>query len=348
MEIPKSTIKDFFLYLFIIVSLSVSLGNVLAIVFSIIDKLIPDSVASGTYGYYYVSSVQDAPRLAIASLIVLFPLFVLFSWLAAREIKLHPERKEIFIRRGYIFLALFISLCSIVATFITTIYLYLGGELSMRFAWKALALLIVAGVVFGYYFYTLHRDYTKETKSPVYFLIGGSFISIGVIVWSIMVFGTPSAVRAARFDDTRISNLQEITSQIETYTRTKGKLPQDLAELARIDQYSGYSIPLTDPENGQAYVYSIVTEPESQKATYGTDFILLSDAVYQLCATFNTRSIDTARSSVVRSVATSPSVGVAQKVPLDKIMSQDTPSPYVMSWSHDAGNYCFTRMVIKN
>lgn len=321
METPKSTIKEFFIYLFVAITLSVSIGNLLDILFTIIEKLVPDSLSGANSMYYY--DMSTLPRLAIASLIILFPLYLLFSWLAAKDVTKHPERKEVFVRRAFIYFALFLSLCTIIGTGIAAVYSFLGGELTARFLWKAISVLVVSASVFGYYAYSLRRDYRTMTKLPIIISALATVAVIGVIAWSISVFGSPATMRAMRFDQTRVSDLQSITYQVQEYTVNKGVLPASIEEAYRGSRYAqDLDIPM-DPETSVSYSYEVVTQPETYKNSSAAQYTLKTDAKYKLCATF--------------ALATTDGQAVVEP-----------GKSGAVSWSHDAGKYCFDRLIVKD
>lgn len=72
------------------------------------------------------------------------------------------------------------------------------------------------------------------------------------IIAGFFIVGSPQTERLRRFDDQRISDLQNIQSQIVNFWQRKERLPDSLGELK--DDVSGWLAP-QDPENGKAYEY---------------------------------------------------------------------------------------------
>lgn len=101
-------------------------------------------------------------------------------------------------------------------------------------------------------------------KYFVYFII---LVIAAAIVGGFFVIGSPMDARLVRFDEQRISDLQNIQSQIITYWQNNGKLPVKLADLE--SDISGFRIP-ADPETKAEYSYEIRSTEE-----------------FTLCATFN-------------------------------------------------------------
>jgi hypothetical protein len=154
----------------------------------------------------------------------------------------------------------------VIVDVIVLINSFLGGELSTRVLLKVLALLIVVGAVFGYYFYDL-RDESFSSRTGNYFAWGATILVIASLVWSFSVIGSPMSERQRRFDDQRVNDLVQIQYQIINYWQLKGQLPTDIAQLT--DPISGFKAPL-DPESDNAY-----------------EFVKTGAKAFQLCAKFD-------------------------------------------------------------
>jgi hypothetical protein len=137
------------------------------------------------------------------------------------------------------------------------------------------------------------------------------------VVTGFFIVGSPQQERLRRFDERRVSDLQNLQSQILYYWQSKATLPQNLAALN--DSISGFTVP-RDPESGQEYQY-VATSPQS----------------FQLCATFDVGS----------SMSNS-----AKTVPLPARMSAPSPAGYDGSandnWAHGSGRVCFDRNIDKD
>jgi hypothetical protein len=89
------------------------------------------------------------------------------------------------------------------------------------------------------------------------------------VITGLVLAGSPSEERFRRYDQERISDLQQIQSSvIETYDTQYGHLPQTLEEAMKRSPVSPEFF--VDPETKQPYSYSV-----------------LSSESYQLCATFS-------------------------------------------------------------
>ena len=100
--------------------------------------------------------------------------------------------------------------------------------------------------------------------------LAGGIIIIS-IVWGFAVLGSPRTQRLIKYDEQKISDLQNINNQITNYYSSKGTLPNTLTEMAN----GSYYITQTDAQNGKPYEYA---------KTSGT--------TYNLCAEFNKASDD--------------------------------------------------------
>lgn len=308
----KTTAKDIFFYLGIIITLSVSVGNIISILFQALEKVFNDPLISN-----YVSDIyNDSTRLAVASLVILFPLYVLFSWLVSKDVMKMPEKKDILIRKATIYIALFVTTCTLVGTLISVVYTFLGGELSALFGWKAFTVFALALSIFGYYFYTLRRDYTIISKTPLIISIVASLVVLSVIIYSISILGTPAEMRKRKLDDQRLSGLSSIQSQVFNEFLRNKILPKNIDAV--VDPFGGFVLP-QDPVTKENYEYIVV------KNTLPAEF--------KLCATFDTiRNLNNLNKGSI-------------DFPITQNYYAGDMSPY---WNHTAGRVCFTRTITQD
>src|SRR3989338_7113522 len=104
----KFSPKDFFLYLGLVASLYVSVGSVLVLLFNYVDALFPDAL-QGKY-----NSFSGPIRFAMSSLIVAFPLLVVFTRVMNGRIREEVSRMNLTIRKWLLFFRLFLSGADIV------------------------------------------------------------------------------------------------------------------------------------------------------------------------------------------------------------------------------------------
>lgn len=273
----KTTPKDFFLNLAWLATLYGSVISLLNLLFDVISRVFPDVVAP-----YYVSTGYSASiRWSIAVMIVLFPAYILISRYLRKVFVAEPVKREIWVRRWFVFLTLFLSSATMIVDVIVLINSFLGGELTTRFLLKILATLIVAGAVFGYYFYDLRTE-GGSNRAGKMFAILSALLVVASLIWAFVVIGSPANERLRRFDGQKVQDLQNIQWQVVSYWQAKGKLPVGLATLN--DSISGFIAPV-DPQTKQSY-----------------DYKTTGNKAFQLCANFNLDN----KTDPVNSVKTAP------------------------------------------
>ncbi len=279
--------REAFFHLLAFVTLYASVVSVLVLLFEYLNRLFPDVAFDPSY--YDDSSFI---RWFIAMLIVSFPLFAWMSKLITRDIAKNPERSWSPVRRWLTYLTLFVTAGVLIGDGITLLFFLLEGEISIRFILKVLAVLAVAGSVFGYYFLALKLSPNDPKTGQLNrsFAIGAWVVAIGVIAWGMFFAGTPLAQRARRMDDLRVNHLRTIQQEIynviydgsdryndgKPFTSLPNPIPSTLDEVLEKAEYQRPEI--RDPETGDLYGYLVVREPVNE---------------FELCATFDTvRDLD--------------------------------------------------------
>ena len=256
----KKTNKDSLFYIGLVFTLCVSINSFLFIVFSIIDKLMPDPANF----YYYQIGMQSEVALMIATTIIVFPLYLLFSYLIDKDIARDTSKRDLTLRKSVIYLALIVTSLTIISVIIATIYAYLMGSLLNTFLLKSLVVFLVSGFLFAYYYYSLDRNYKSSTRVPMILSILASLVILLTIVCSIYIFGSPSKVRDLNIDSAKVNDLTSISFSITNFYSQNNKLPENLNQLGNN---------LKDKETGLDYGYIVLSASSSK---------------YFLCATFKT------------------------------------------------------------
>lgn len=158
----KAEPKDFFLHLFTMGLMYYSVGSFINLVFDIINKIFPD-VAN--YIYSGDSGFSTGMRMSIASLVVLFPLYLYLNYYLHKLYENHPEKKQLRIRKWLTYLTLFVAAITLAGDLVWVIYAFLGGEITTRFILKAITVLVVSGVVFYYYLTDIKKEETAVPQS---------------------------------------------------------------------------------------------------------------------------------------------------------------------------------------
>jgi len=267
MEQENQTIKrniprDLFLHLLAIVALYWSSISFVTLLWQFINNFLPDALE-----FYTNSYSLDLIRFNVSAIIIVFPVFIAVSWYLNKIYRRELAVRDSKIRKWLIYLTLFIASLVIIGDLIFVINSLLGGEITTRFILKALSVVLVAGLVFGYYLDDVRRE--VPTKLAKYFAWTTSVLVLAVIVGSFFIVGSPTSARLNQFDQQKVYDLQEIQYQIVNYWQTKEKLPATLVDLT--DSISGFRAPV-DPQTNLPYQYTIKDA---------------EDLSFELCATFN-------------------------------------------------------------
>lgn len=149
--------KDVFLNILSILTLYISAGSFLALLFQYINVFFPDPLQS----FYETRSAYSAIRWAIAALIVFYPVHLWLMWSLHKSYLLTPLKRNLRIRKWLVYFTLFATGLILMGDIVALIYNLLGGELTVRFTLKVLTVLLVAGTVFGYYFWDIKKHKTE-------------------------------------------------------------------------------------------------------------------------------------------------------------------------------------------
>jgi len=299
----KMTPKDFFMHLLGFFALYASIISFIALFFQYINMLFPDKLN------FYFTSILNIIHSASATLLIVFIVFLLITWLIEKDLNKNPAKRNLTFRKWLIYFTLFASAVTIIIDLIRLVYDFFDGDLTIKFFLKILIVLLVAGGVFGYYLWDLKRTVGKKYKLPRIIAIIVSLVVLVGIVIGFFVGGSPAVQRQRKADDQRVMHLQELQGQIINYWQMKEALPVELADLT--DSISGF-VPPVDPETGANYEYNITSALE-----------------FELCATFSTVSLNNNSENI--------------RIPSKAIYYGN--DPYNQNWAHETGRTCFDRTI---
>jgi len=302
---PKTTPKDFFLWAGAMVSLFGSIIAFVSLMFDYINYAYPDVL-----NYYSSDPYQNGASYEMASFVILGALCLILLRVIHRTIQKDRSRADIWVRRWALFLTLFIAGAAITVDLIVLLTSFLNGdELTTRFILKVLIVLFVAAAGFMHFLADLWGYWVENPKLSTRVTWGVGALGILTIAAGFLILGTPQHARMVRFDQQKVSDLEQIQSQIISYYQAKQALPTNLSDLNNSLSYQ--TIPL-DPQSGTDYDYHVTTPPHS----------------FELCANFNTAG------NVDQYGVYSAPVGVTTHTAGGKD-----------NWAHAAGNYCFERTI---
>lgn len=263
MEHSKASAKDFFLHLGAIVALYTVTVSFVNLVFKIINRAFPQ-VGANIYAWGSGSEIS----LPVATLIIFFPLFILLSYLVYRVYEQNPDKKEMLVRKWLIYITLFIAGLILAIDLVTVLYKFLDGQdLSAAFWLKALAVLLVAASVFGYYIQDIRNRVSPRGRKI--WVLATSCLLLATIIIAFSIIGSPQTQRLIRLDNQKISDLQNLNWQVINYWQINGMIPDQMPGITK------------DQQTGTPYQY---------KKT--------GNMTYELCAVFNRASSADQNSSV--------------------------------------------------
>jgi len=242
----NTTARDVFMYLLVLIVLSISAANLGTLLFQYVNIYVPDAALQQCYG----TSCSDAIRWSLASLIVVFSVLIWARRFIQRDISAHPEKAQLGIRRWAFYLTIFVSGGFLIGDAIALLYSWLNGDLTVQFILKAVAVLYIAGTILYYFLKQLHPE-EKSYASVVVWI--AAVVVLASVILGFTTAGSPFRARDERLDSRRITDLQTIQYQIVNYWQSKGVLPDTLSQLE--DPISGFMIPV-DPQSKESYEYS--------------------------------------------------------------------------------------------
>ncbi len=322
----KFNVGFFFLCLGVLITLITSVVSFLNLVFETLNKRFPD-VLNSSYQYGYSTYEYEGIRTALATLIIVFPIFLTISYFWNKFSKMYLGQIDEMFKKWVIYIILFLSSLVIAGDLVTLVRYFISGEITSRFIYKVITVLIVAGLVGFYYVRNLKAK--EETQSKLGMILGGVGIVIVItaVSYSFAILGSPMKQRSLRLDDRRVNDLQTIQYQVINFWQQKEKLPATLSELA--DPISGWSLPV---------------EPEFEKGkTY--EYAVKGSLQFELCATFS-QPIPKGWREYSYGGGIPPMMPYYEK---DAAVSYPYPGGGTNeSWSHEAGRTCFLRTIDKD
>lgn len=146
--------REAFLHLITFAGLYTTTISLIVLFFTYLNRLLPDPAVD----MYPVTTAQNATiRWSMAAIIVTYPIVILLSRTLLREIHEAPEKAFSLVRRWLTYLTLFVAALALIVDGITLLFNLLQGELSLRFVFKVIVVLVIAGLVFSYYFLSLRH-----------------------------------------------------------------------------------------------------------------------------------------------------------------------------------------------
>lgn len=251
-----------------LITLAFSAG---AIIFQIINKNITD-VLNQFRGSYS----PDALKFAISALVIAAPIFFLTSRQIMKNLFTGELAADAGVRKWLTYFIIFVSSVVMLGWLIATINNFLEGELTLKFALKALTSIGIAAAAFSFYYYDIRRAETAGRRDRVvriYFYASLVFV-IAVFAASLFFVESPAETRSRIIDSNVIANFSNIEGAVNNYYRVYGRLPENLDVLRENFSYITNET-VSNPATGEDIEYNAVGEK-----------------MFALCATFTTSNKD--------------------------------------------------------
>jgi type II secretory pathway pseudopilin PulG len=221
----ENTAKNFALQLGSLISLYVSLGALIALLFGIITILYPDTAQYAWEG----EGARATIRTTIAMLVVFFPTYIVLTRLV-NNVRRTEQGMYLTLTKWLIYLSLLVGGGVLLGDLVMVLNSFLNGELTLRFILKALSVLLVVGGAFVYYVLDVRGHWQKNESQSIRYGIVVAVVVLIAIVYGFTMIETPSEVREKNIDQTQLSDLMNIQSSIQSYAIVEGKLPATLEE----------------------------------------------------------------------------------------------------------------------
>ena len=264
---PYLYAREAFLYLVSFIALYVTAISFGILVFGLIDYSFPDALDSRE------GLSTESGATAIASVVVAFPLYLFLTRWLSRLVTADPERRQSLVRRWLTYLTLVVGAGFILGDLIALLANVLTGDPTLRFALKAISILVITGCIFGYYLWDM-RQTESSAASPgnnlyvrgLLFLV--ALVLVGCVVYALTLNGSPGSQRETRLDEQRVADLSNIARNIDLYWELNEELPVGFDNMPGPTYYIDR---VDDPETGMPYEYRALEAPR-----------------YELCAVFST------------------------------------------------------------
>lgn len=252
--------------------------------YQIINFFYPDPLVV-TYGSYDAS--RSAMHYAMSALLIGFPAYFFVVKYSLKRFLDDAEKIESQLSKWLTYIVLLIAATTIIGDLITSIYFLLQGEITARFFLKALTILVVAGGVFGFYFFERKVVQFRQSVRPCLFrafALGASLLVLSGIILGFLVGGSPATERLRGLDQQRAEDLSRIASCVSSYAAAHKRLPESLVDLERSADY-GYCPGNTfDPERAVPYEYAVIEASTTEGAVV--------EGTFELCAEFSLSSLE--------------------------------------------------------
>lgn len=269
------------------------------IVFQIIDKNIFDALSlSNIYGN------QSSLRFAISALLISSPVFFLCAGAINKGLKKNELDKDSAIRNWLTYFILAVSAVVILGSFVGIVNNFLSGEMTLKSGLQLLTVIVIAALVFSFYFYDIRRENVskKDKVIKIFFFSAVGLVAI-VFISAWFLVESPKTARDRKFDDILLNNISSVESYVNSYYEETKTLPEDLDVL---------KTSLENVYDSKTFL-SLLNGGEIQ-------YNKIDDKKFELCASFRTDSYE------------------SQRNPNWPVYKDDSMKVYIKGWNCFKGN----------
>ena len=244
----ENTAKNFALQLGSLISLYISIGALISLLFGIITVTFPDIAQE----YWEIESATSSIRFSIALLVVFFPTYIILTRLV-NSIRRTEHGVYLTLTKWLIYISLLIGGAILLGDLVFVLNSFLNGELTKRFILKALSFFVVVGTGFVYYLFDARGYWQTHEKTSLQYGAVATLLVIASLVVGFMNIEAPANVREMKIDATQLIDLQNIQSHVEEAYLLEGKLPLSLDTL-----FTGIDVPKSSSERSE-YRYTVTS-----------------------------------------------------------------------------------------
>jgi len=240
--------RDTFFYLLQFVTLAISataLGNVW---FSFINKW---TTSLTPYERFQPNDVTAG----LSALVIAAPVYLGLSWWIRKAFADGSMQPSSSLRKWLVYFTVFVTSIIGLVDLIATLHVYLNGDFTLRFFFKALSILVIAGSIFVFYLWDIRR----ENAGPSAVTHAAFWITIVVVLATIIagfvVVGSPKTRRLLQWDQERVNTLENIVREFYHPT-SYPKVGNFVTEGAPLpENSSGFASRFRDPQTQQLLEY---------------------------------------------------------------------------------------------
>lgn len=179
------------------------------------------------YGSTYFN--ESVLKTAIASALIVAPVYYFVMFALHRKYKAGELNQASGVHRWLTYLMLLISALSIIGSLIALISGFLNGDYTANVILKIITIIVIAGAIFGYYFYDLkRRDYARASLVSIVAGWSAAALLSVFVVASFFNITQPGLARLQLLDTQTVTAVNNVYTLVLTSYRGNGKLPQDL------------------------------------------------------------------------------------------------------------------------